>query len=226
MIFFLFVFIRWAPNLCMMLLNTFQNFTFHIITNHQSTNPACKVRSGRQQCWFSNLFCHLATYWVQLVQHHLSPSYISRSVKLGDVIFYDKFNFHRKGFNISEIWNWVCWYLHLLLLYRTQSIEESNWTILVGEKIYSPQYWKWKMKACTSGKSKQYTSRWEICTTRANCSRKVREIESGSWQMQLGWRDWQMIICKRPAPQVDHLQEAGHSEWSFARDWPLWMIIC
>ena len=43
--------------------------------------------------------------------------------------------------------------------------------------------------------------------------------------MQLGWRDWQMIICKRPAPQVDHLQEAGHSEWSFARDWPLRMII-
>ena len=62
--------------------------------------------------------------------------------------------------------------------------------------------------------------------TRANCSRKVREIESGSWKRWLGWRGWQMIICKRPVPPDDHLQEDRSSGWSFARGRTLWMIIC
>ena len=35
-----------------------------------------------------------------------------------------------------------------------------------------------------------------------------------------------MIICKKPVPLDDHLQEAGPSRWSFARGWFLWMIIC
>ena len=35
-----------------------------------------------------------------------------------------------------------------------------------------------------------------------------------------------MIICKRPDPPDDHLQEAGSSGWSFERDWILQMIIC
>ena len=35
-----------------------------------------------------------------------------------------------------------------------------------------------------------------------------------------------MIIFKRPAPQDDHMQEAGPSGGSFARGQPLWMIIC
>ena len=78
-----------------------------------------------------------------------------------------------------------------------------------------------------------------------NCSRKVREIESGWW---LGWRGWrmiiykrpvgrsrwtfaigwslQMIICKRPVPPGDHLQQADPSRWSFARGRPLQMIFC
>ena len=38
--------------------------------------------------------------------------------------------------------------------------------------------------------------------------------------MQLGWRDWQMIICKRPATPNDHLQETDHSRWSFVRGRP------
>ena len=33
-------------------------------------------------------------------------------------------------------------------------------------------------------------------------------IESGTWQRWLGWRVWQKIICKRPVPPDDHLQEA------------------
>ena len=35
-----------------------------------------------------------------------------------------------------------------------------------------------------------------------------------------------MMICKRLAPPDDHLQEAGHSKWSFARSWFFSMIIC
>ena len=53
-----------------------------------------------------------------------------------------------------------------------------------------------------------------ICDARklktwTNCSRKVCEIECGSWQSWLGWRGWQMIICERPAPPDDNLQETG-----------------
>ena len=40
--------------------------------------------------------------------------------------------------------------------------------------------------------------------TRTKCSRKVRDIESGSWQRWLGWRGWWMVICKRPVPLDDH----------------------
>ena len=50
-------------------------------------------------------------------------------------------------------------------------------------------------------------------STRANCSRKVREIESRSWERWLGWRGWRTVICKRPVPLYDHLQEAGSSGW-------------
>ena len=35
-----------------------------------------------------------------------------------------------------------------------------------------------------------------------------------------------MIICKRPVPPDDHLQEVGPFGSSFARGRPLWMIIC
>ena len=35
-----------------------------------------------------------------------------------------------------------------------------------------------------------------------------------------------MMICKRPVPPDNHLQEAGPSGWSFARGQPLRMIIC
>ena len=66
----------------------------------------------------------------------------------------------------------------------------------------------------------------ENIITRTNCSRKVREIESGSLQMWKGWRGWRMIICKRPVPMDDRLQEAGPSGWSFARGWSLRIIIC
>ena len=59
--------------------------------------------------------------------------------------------------------------------------------------------------------------------TRANCFRKVHEIESRSWERWLGWR---LIICKRPVPPDDHLQEARSSRWSFARGRILWMTIC
>ena len=59
--------------------------------------------------------------------------------------------------------------------------------------------------------------------TRTNGSRKVREIQSGSWQR---WQGWRMIICKRPVPPDGHLQEAGPSGWVFARGWSLRMIIC
>ena len=61
---------------------------------------------------------------------------------------------------------------------------------------------------------------------RTNCSREVRDIESGSWQRLEGWGSWRMTICKRLVPPDDHLQEARSSEWSFARGWILRMIIC
>ena len=67
------------------------------------------------------------------------------------------------------------------------------------------------------------TPPFHLTKTRANCSRKVREIESRSWERWLGWwgwrgwRGWRMIICNRPDPPDDHLQEAGSSVWSFAR---------
>ena len=48
----------------------------------------------------------------------------------------------------------------------------------------------------------------ETNETRTNCSRKVHEIESGSWQRSLGRR---RVICKRPAPPDGHLQETGPS---------------
>ena len=35
-----------------------------------------------------------------------------------------------------------------------------------------------------------------------------------------------MIICKRPVPLDDHLQEAGPYEWSIARGRSLQMMIC
>ena len=35
-----------------------------------------------------------------------------------------------------------------------------------------------------------------------------------------------MIICKRPTPLDDHLQDTGSSIWSFARGWFLRVIIC
>ena len=41
--------------------------------------------------------------------------------------------------------------------------------------------------------------------TITNCSRKVRKIESGSWQRWQGQRGWWMIICKRPVPSDIHL---------------------
>ena len=58
--------------------------------------------------------------------------------------------------------------------------------------------------------------------TRTNCSRKVRNIEYGSWQRWLyddegdGWsfargRSLHMITCKRPAPLDDYWQDAGLS---------------
>ena len=62
--------------------------------------------------------------------------------------------------------------------------------------------------------------------TRTNCSRKVCENESGSWQGWLGRRRWRMIICRRLVPPNDHFQEAGPSRWSFAISRPLQMIIC
>ena len=62
--------------------------------------------------------------------------------------------------------------------------------------------------------------------TKTNCTRKVCEIDSGSWQRWLGWWRWRMIICKRPILLNDHLQEAGPSRWSFAIGQSLQMIIC
>ena len=62
--------------------------------------------------------------------------------------------------------------------------------------------------------------------TRANCSRKVREIESSSWERWLGWRGRRMMICKRPVPPDDHLQEARSSGCSFTRGLSLQIIIC
>ena len=35
-----------------------------------------------------------------------------------------------------------------------------------------------------------------------------------------------MIICKRPAHPDYHLQKASRSRWSFAKGWPIRMIIC
>ena len=61
--------------------------------------------------------------------------------------------------------------------------------------------------------------------TKTNCTRKVCEIDSGSWQRWLGWWRWRMIICKRPILLNDHLQEAGPSRWSFARGRPLILTI-
>ena len=61
---------------------------------------------------------------------------------------------------------------------------------------------------------------------RTNCSREVRDIESGSLQGWLGWLWWRMIICKWPIPPDYHLQEAGPFRWSFARGQSLRMIIC
>ena len=61
---------------------------------------------------------------------------------------------------------------------------------------------------------------------RANCSRKVREIESRYWEGWIGWQGWRMIICKRSVPPDDHLQEARSSGLLFARGRILWMIIC
>ena len=67
---------------------------------------------------------------------------------------------------------------------------------------------------------------WKTNIKRTNCSRKVCEIESGSWKSWLWRRGWQMIICKRPVPLDDHLREAGPSEWPFARGPSIQMIIC
>ena len=57
-------------------------------------------------------------------------------------------------------------------------------------------------------------------------SRKLRKIESGSWERWFGWRGWQTIIFKWPDPPDDHLQVVGSSKWSFARGWIFRMIIC
>ena len=61
--------------------------------------------------------------------------------------------------------------------------------------------------------------------TRANCSRKLRKIESGSLERWLGWQGWWMIICKWTVPLDDYLQEARSSGWSFASGLSLRMII-
>ena len=60
--------------------------------------------------------------------------------------------------------------------------------------------------------------------TRANCSKKVREIQSGSWERWLGWQGWRMIICKRPDPLDEHLQEAGSSGCRGEREFPFPVI--
>ena len=62
--------------------------------------------------------------------------------------------------------------------------------------------------------------------TKANCSKKLGEIESWSWERRLGWRGWRTIIWKRPVLLDDHLQEARSPGWSFANSRSLWMIIC
>ena len=43
----------------------------------------------------------------------------------------------------------------------------------------------------------------------------VQETRSSEWSFAIGQSLW-MIICKRPVPPDDHLQEAGPSGWSFA----------
>ena len=85
--------------------------------------------------------------------------------------------------------------------------------------------------SCPSSKKNCEVNCNEIQEHIADCSRKVCKIESGSWQMWLGWRGdrWlftrgrflRMIVCKRPVAPDHHLQEAGPSGWSFARVMPL-----
>ena len=89
------------------------------------------------------------------------------------------------------------------------------WHTLSGHDVI-PCRWR---SRCTLNSiyktSCQRTSGW--IETRANYSRKVREIESRSWERWLVWQGWRKIICKRPVPPDDHLQEARSSGWSFTR---------
>ena len=95
--------------------------------------------------------------------------------------------------------------------------------LLNGKKYFRGlNFWLGLILLCHSGEQDFWRKeRLESCPrnkTRANCSRKVREIESRSWKRWLGWRGWRMIICRRPVPPDDHLQVARSSRWSFARD--------
>ena len=65
-----------------------------------------------------------------------------------------------------------------------------------------------------------------LMETRTNCSRKVHEIEPGSQGRLLRWREWRVIICKRPDPLNNHFQVAGSFRWSFAGGKSLQVIIC
>ena len=76
--------------------------------------------------------------------------------------------------------------------------------------------WVWEKALVLQGNNWHTISHKSIMKTRTNCSRKFREIESGSGQRWLAWQGCRIIFCKRPVPPDDHLREAGSSGWSFA----------
>ena len=57
------------------------------------------------------------------------------------------------------------------------------------------------------------------------CKSLMQKAGTSGWSFANG-QPLRMIICKRPVPSDDHLQEACPFGWSFARGRPLQMIIC
>ena len=117
------------------------------------------------------------------------------------------------------------WYCESFWIFRISLV---CWETILPIKIFYCTAMSWHFSSFLVPAVTRYGRNKESCirstVTRTNCSRKVREIESGSWQRWLGWQGWQMIICKRPVPPDDHMQEARSSKWSFERGQI--MIIC
>ena len=145
---------------------------------------------------------HLTLWWIWL-----DFGFIFLVLGFGMYIFTTRLCVHLYLLHIG----WIL----LLPLNRVVSLDDGCWVPF--REVVNPIYYRVDTAAMIE---------LMIMITRTNNSRKVRKIDTGSWQRWLQWRGGRIFICKRPVSLDDHLQEGRPSGWSFARGRFLQIIIC